>query len=479
MASGTARRAAWVCILSTLLAGLSAVPASAAPGDPLGPAFLVGSVGVRLRPVVARAPSGAFVVAYQNFGSLDNGVSAQRFHADGSADGPIIQVVPPSTAAVQDLSVATDDAGVFVVAWTEFSGTAVAKARRFAADNSAGAPFLLDGGSTQVRFSGSPAVAMGADGRFVITWLRSVSSGVIDYNLPIPGCLNGELLELVDPSIMFRRYAADGTALGPAPQTAMVKPGAGAEIDLCLLLQVDPYVSSLGPYGGTTLGNPVIAKGPAGDFAIAWAVSDGLGAVVNFVPAVLGPSHVSIQRYTADGLPLGAQLVVHQTPGLLDGYVADLEPRIAQGASGTALVWSTSTFASGSNNYVVRLRSFGPLGLPQQLLAATAASGKQAFPWGDFLADVAVLPSGAVTAWRSTTRAGTVASQHISAQLADARGAALGAPIDVADSADINSLILGPPAVVSDSSGDFAVFWTTLNSDGSQVLMYGRLFSGH
>ncbi len=480
MASGIALRAARPLFLSLLLAGLLFdTPAEAATGDPLGPAFLIGSVGSRTRPAVARIASGEFVIAYPNAGGLDNGVTAQRFHGDGSVDGAAVEVVPVTNASVDNLSVAMDPAGDFVVAWTQFDGTASAWARRIAANGSAGAAFPLDSASTTVRSSITPSVAMHPDGSFVVAWLRSIDSGIIQYNLPIPGCLNGVTLEMNDPVIVFRRYNAAGIAQGAAPQIAENKPGLGFDAFLCLV-QVDGTVSSLGPYGGSTLGSPVVAIGPNGNFTIAWPVTGGSGLIVDGITATVAPTYVSLQPYNAGGSPLGLQQIVGFVPGLHPGFQSDQVPRIARGAAGIALVWDAFTYdsATSSSQMAIKLRTYGPLGLPLQLAASTVASGKQIFPYDDYTPDVAMMPAGAVTTWRSSSLTGSVVSQQVNVQLLDSGGAAKGALIAVANSADTNTEILTAPAVVSDGSGNFTVFWTTLNQDGSQVLMYGRQYSG-
>ncbi len=476
MASGKAvRLARAVSICLFLGAVLAAPPALAAPGDPLGPAFLVGPTSSTNRPAVARSASGEFVVVRHNPASPDNGVTAQRFHADGSPDGGAIAVVPAGTA-VPDLSVAMDGAGDFVVAWTAFNSVATAWARRFPAAGAAAAAFQLDGASTAVRSSASPSVAMDADGGFVVAWLRSVDSGVLQYSLPIPDCLNSFELELNDPAIVFRRYDAAGAAQGQGPGIAEAKPGIGLNSYVCLpQLNVLAVISSQGPYGLSNLSAPVTAIGPGGNFSIAWAVTDFDGVTVDgFLPLLLSPTHVSIQPYSAGGLPLGVQQIVGLTLGL-NPLSADQAPRIAQGTAGSVLVWD----ATHSDQFAVKLRSFDNIGLPLQLIADTVVSGEQVyFSDGDYLADVAATPDGSVVAWRSTSASGATEAQQIQVQRLDSSGAAAGAPIVVASSPNAYTLTLTPPSVASDGGGNFAVFWTSLNIENSQVLTYGRLYSG-
>jgi len=491
MASGNAvRLARAVSISLSVGAVLAGLPALAAPGDPLGPAFLVGPTSGIGRPVVARSASGEFVVVWHNPGASDSGVTAQRFHADGSTDGGAIAVVASGTT-VPDLSVAMDGAGDFVVAWTAFNSVATAWAQRFPAAGAAGVAFQLDGASSGVRSSASPSVAMNADGSFVVAWLRSVDSGALQYNLPpIPDCPNGAVgLELNDPAIAFRRYNAAGAAQGQGPGITEAKPGIGFSAYVCLAeLEIYAGTSSLGPNGGSTLSAPVTAIGPGGGFSIAWAETEYDGVSLDFLPpALLAPTHVSIQPYSAGGLPLGVQQVVALTPGLVAGNAAVQAPRVAQGTAGGILIWDAYSYQSStqSNQYAVKLRSFDNIGLPLQLFADTVASGEQVFPWGDYLADVAATPDGSVVAWRSTSSSGATETQQINLQRLGSSGALLGAPIVAASAVPSSpslsytqTLTLTAPAIASDGSGNFAVFWTTLNYDASQVLTYGRLYSG-
>ena len=488
MASGKAvRLARAVSISLSLGAALAGPPALAAPGDPLGPAFLVGPTSSTNRPAVARSASGEFVVVLYNPTSPDSGVKAQRFHADGSTDGAAIAVVAPGTA-VLDLSVAMDGAGDFVVAWTAFNNFATAWARHFPAAGAAAEGFQLDGTSSGVRSSASPSVAMNADGSFVIAWLRSVDSGVMQFSLPIPDCLNSFELELSDPAIVFRRYDTAGAALGQGPGITEAKPGVGLNSYVCLAqLNVLTVIASQGPYGLSNLSAPVTAIGPGGNFSIAWAVTDFDGVTVDgLLPLLLSPTHVSIRPYSAGGLPLGVQQIVGLTLGL-NPLSADQAPRIAQGTAGSVLIWDAYTDLSGTqpNPIAVKLRSFDNIGLPLQLIADTAVSGEVVyFGGGDYLADVAATPEGSVVAWRSTSASGATESQQINVQRLDSSGAAAGAPIVVATSAlgnptSASAVVLGPPSVASDGSGNFAVFWTTINYVASQqVQTYGRLYSG-
>lgn len=149
------------------------------------------------QPAVALDPRGNFLVAYS---SADGGALADVYAVRGRSHGLLHDPdrVTDSSAtgsAAYRPTVARDDAGNFVVAWvaSDGSGNGVF-ARRYAADGSPrGTAFRVN--TYTVQNQASPAVAMDADGDFVVVWQS-------DYQ-------EAELAE-----IYAQRYAADGTPRG-------------------------------------------------------------------------------------------------------------------------------------------------------------------------------------------------------------------------------------------------------------------------
>ena len=132
---------------------------------------------------------GDFVVVWDSQGSGGTDSSAasiqgQRYASDGAPAGSEFQVNTYTTSDQFGPEVAMDADGDFVVTWysygssgTDASGGSI-QGQRFAADGSPA------GGELQVNtyttdFQNRPAVAMDADGDFVVAW-ESDSSGGTD-----------------------------------------------------------------------------------------------------------------------------------------------------------------------------------------------------------------------------------------------------------------------------------------------------------
>jgi hypothetical protein len=123
---------------------LSSVQAQryAADGSPQGPQFQVNTETLlsQFAPAVAVWPEGDFVVTWQGAGSGDDsGIYAQRYAADGSAQGVEFPVNTYTTFDQYSSSVTASSNGDFIVAWESFgspgtdSGSLSIQARRFGA----------------------------------------------------------------------------------------------------------------------------------------------------------------------------------------------------------------------------------------------------------------------------------------------------------------------------------------------------------
>lgn len=455
------------CCALLLAAMAAAAPALAAPGDPLGPAFLIAGGAGFSPPVVARTPGGDFVTVYDK-----NGMTAQRFHADGTPNGAPIAV---DSNHLVGTAVAADSAGNFAVVWSTFGGSQGSSimARRFAADGSAlGAAFQVSQvePASGFHYVSGPALAMSADGRFVVSWLRAENLDISPVQL---GCLGGVPLATTESSIRFRAYGSDGRAAA-SEQVAVERSGVFVGVGVFCALQVNLALSELGIGGGPSLTQSAVAMGAAGDFTVAWILDNGSGVGVNGAGLSLSISRLSLQHYTAQGIATG---LPQQVQGALSPLQSQqmLNPRIAQGSGGITLAWNVS---ADPQSLSLIARSYTATPAPRAG-ASTVRSGKQVWSYDDFRPDIASLPSGSVVAWRSSQLVGSTVPQQVSAQHLDLNSAALGPVIDVANSADGLSLdALSAPGVAADGSGNFVVVWAASNRDESDVRVYGRLYSG-
>lgn len=165
------------------------------------------TVSDQQRPVVASNRSGRSVIAWESFGQDGNhlGIFARRF-VNGAPEGPEFQVNTYTASRQSFPAVAMDAQGNFVIAWrSSLQGSPGGNifAQRFAADGSRiGGEFRV-GPNDSIRDSQSePQIAMNAAGQFVIAWSnREV------------GALAEELgqNQQEDRWIELRTYDADGT----------------------------------------------------------------------------------------------------------------------------------------------------------------------------------------------------------------------------------------------------------------------------
>jgi hypothetical protein len=307
----------------------------------------VNTAGQTGQPSIAIDADGDFVVVWTvmeesgpGYG-IDGDLRAQRFDARGVAVGAEFQVNTTAPADQSHAAVAMSDDGDFTVVWESFgqdgSNTGIF-ARRYAVDGTA------LGGEFQVNttFDGeqkAPAIAMDADGNFVVVW--------------------HSLAEDPDSCDVFlQRYAADGTALGGEvrvntttsddqfePAVAMARDGGfvvvwveenGSDRDI----RAQRYAADGVALGGEFLVNtttsgqqtaPVAAMDAAGGFVLVWTSPDG------------GSSGIYARRYDGTGTALGSEFLVNTTTAGLQ-----YQPAVAMAGDGSFVVtWSTGNGVFG------------------------------------------------------------------------------------------------------------------------------------
>ncbi|MDB5986086.1 MAG: hypothetical protein JWR16_1139 [Nevskia sp.] len=335
---------------------------AASPGSPLGPTVDLNSslAGNQTTPAIARNASGAIVVAWQGVSGNSTEIIAQRLGASGIPQGSAFianQNVAGDPAAP---AVAMDADGDFVLAWAD-GGAAHPGiyARRFAANGTArGDELLVAAGSSSLS---APSVAMDADGDFVVAWTQGrdafvgVCSGYSSLCVDISGS-----------SVRAQRYHADGTAAGRV-----------LTVDTALGVATASFAIGSVDY------EPSVVMGTDGSFVVTWLrYGDGL------------LSGIWDRRYSARDLP-----------GL--PYPVDLGH------------WKDSIAAAGSGN-------------GETVVAYNASSGFYAHSYS-------------------------------------ASGIAEGA----AQRADENSKGAGRPAVGMDAAGDFVVIWDDLSGAVGQRFARG------
>lgn len=260
------------------------------------------TVGDQRDPDVAIAPDGRFVVVWQGARAVAPGfqettVAARRYDANGEPMGDEFRVDSYPTGNRFHPAVAMDPNGGFVVTWysygssgTDSDGTSV-QAQRYDAN---GAPV---GGEFQVNAyttgrQGSPAVAVTAQGDFVIVWNSAVPDGTNSYAW----------------SLWAQRYDASGAPLG-------------AEF------QVDEGITG-------SPGSPSIAT-DSEHYFVAWVSLDGTTNDSNEIYA---------RQFALDGVASGPQFRVNTVTATYQ-----LNPRISSDPEGNFVVVWEGKASSGTD----------------------------------------------------------------------------------------------------------------------------------
>jgi hypothetical protein len=286
-------------------------------GTALGPEFQVNTytTGDQAHPSIASDAAGNFVVVWTSDGQdgWDDGVFGQRYDASGSPLGAEFRVNTFTYFDQDSPSVATDNAGNFVVVWSSdstqlpFGGPPVVMGQRFAGSGSpVGTAFRVN--VTEVGWT--PAVATDPVGNFVVVWT----------NGQIPGPI----------SISGRRFLSTGAPLGPEFQVNTSAPGYPCCADVsvgssgnfvAVWSAADPFSGLLGDLFGQRYasdGMPAgpefpIAPAPEAQFGPSVRADDGGNFVVVWSAAGQDGSGYGVfgQRYADDGGPLGSEFRIN------------------------------------------------------------------------------------------------------------------------------------------------------------------------
>ena len=270
------------------------------------------------------------------------------------------------------------------------------------------------GGELQVNSyttsrQGSPALAVAADGGFVVAWMSLGSSGA-DASLW---------------GILGQRFDGGGVPL------------AGE-------FQVNSYTSGSQTY-------PAVAALADGGFVVAWRSDGSFGSDTS-------SGSVQVQRYAADGRALGGQLQVNTYTTFAQRF-----PAVAAARSGGFVVAWESLGSDGGDmdEGSIHARSFGTDGGPAgpQLQVNAYTTGNQADP-----AVAADARGGFVVAWTSYGSAGTDGDlSSVQARRFAADGTPLGGEFQVNT---YTTSFQQQPAVAMSATGEFVVAWASFGSPG-------------
>lgn len=285
------------------------------------------SAGDQQLPVAAGDALGRTVVVWDSVGQDGSlsGIYARRFDSNGDPLGAEFRVNTRTDNRQTLPAVAMNADGRFVVAWNSNGINGVGLGiyvQRYAAD---GTP---QGGEIEVRVSGEFSVqpgvglAMDAQGNFIVLWA--------DRRIP------GGFSSLDTRTIQVQRYSADGAASG-GPVTVE---------------------SSAFP----TVRNPTATMDAAGNYVVAWVQG----------PSGVSKSQVFARRIFAGGLPRAPAFRVSET----DALVSDVDrARIAGNDAGEfVIVWEALGLDAVSGT--ARMRAYDRNGRARGASQLTGTGGR-------------------------------------------------------------------------------------------------------
>ena len=374
-------------------------------GNPLGGEITTGLASADSRPPVAMDADGDFVVAWSDL----NGIYVQRFNSAGAPDGGQDQVnsTPHFGIEAPRTDVAMDPDGDFVVTWSRdsyyYAYDGDIFARRFdAATEAWDAEFQIN--TNPNGYEPHPAVAMDADGDFVITWLSDDYSGYGPYH-----------------NVIARRYDAEGVAQGDEFQVNGIN-----------------AIDSL---------NATVAMDADGDFVVVWESS----YWENENPTLVREFAIVARRYDSGGDPVASEFLANP-----DEHYWVANPTVASDDDGNfVVVWETDLDPDGSSGiYGQRFVPFSAVGPEFQV--NTTIVNDQTDPAVAMDAD-----GNFVAVWQSYHSG----DSDIYAQRFDAGGTPQGAGLRVNTTIAGSQ---SNAAVAMDADGDFVVAWQSPQDlDGS------------
>jgi hypothetical protein len=411
-------------------------------------------------PAVARDYHGDFVVVWEDTRNGIPDIYAQRYNYEGTPIGLNLQVndgevVAPHTAA----SIAMDDSGNFVIAWADYrNGNADIYTQRF---DSAGIPQGLNfkvNDDVGTAYQGSPSIAIGGYGRFVVTWMdfRDDNYDIYAQIYDSHGNPQGSNFEVNDDV---------GTFIQLYPAVAMDD---NANFVITWIDyrngNYDIYAQRYNPQGSpsgsnfkvnddvgsSSQYNPAVAKDGSGNFVVAWE-------------DYRSGQDIYAQRYTANGSPAGSNFKVNDDAGSSGQYY----PAVTKDNSGNFVITWHDNRNGNYDIYAQRYNVSGnPLGanfkvnddagtLDQRYPAISVdGTGNFAITWTDYRD---IIPD-------------------IYAQRYQSAGVPQGSNFKVND--DDQTATQGSPAIAKDGSGKSVIVWEDHRYDPGDIYLQRYSSSG-
>ena len=391
--------------------------------SPIGSDFQINTYtsGEQKVPEVAIGPTGDFVVVWQSDGDANgdgaaSSIQGQRYSSTGTQLGPQFLVNSYTPFGQRYPAIAMDAEGDFVVVWASDGSdngdtdSYSIQGQRYASDGLVlGSQFLVN--SYTSSFQGGAAVSAAANGDFVVAW-GSNGSDNGDYSLQ---------------SIQAQRFASTGLTQGGQ-------------------FRVNSYVDGLQI-------QPDLAHGPDGEFVVVW-LSGGSDGDDSDGYSVQG------QRFASDGGPVASEFQVNTaTTG------AQLYPAVTADSTGNfTVVWDTGASEGGDDQpQSIQGQRFSSAGmtLGSQFLVNAYTTGAQVLP------EIVTSPEGGfLVVWQSEGSGGDDTS------LVSVQGRRFLADGSPREQFQLNSYTLGDqvfPEVGVNPQGDLVVTWFGDSSSGTDT----------
>ncbi len=152
-----------------------------AGGNPIGAEIPVNSftTGSQIRPSIAAAPAGGFVVVWASYGQdgSGEGVFARSFDGAGVPQGDDFRINLVTAGAQREPAIAEDAGGGFLVTWQSFDGDSHGIYGRFLAASGVPASGEFRVNSFTGNYQQRPAVAAAGAGEFLVVWESDFQDG--------------------------------------------------------------------------------------------------------------------------------------------------------------------------------------------------------------------------------------------------------------------------------------------------------------
>ncbi|MCF6292798.1 MAG: choice-of-anchor D domain-containing protein, partial [Robiginitomaculum sp.] len=366
-------------------------------------------LGFPIRPSIAKLSNGGFVITWSDNSVINSDVHAQRYDANGVAQGAEFMVNSTTTGGRRVPSITGLGNGGFVISWEGNSSDI--RAQRYDANGLAqGAEFLVNTTTTspQVR----PNIAGLGNGGFVITWVDNNSQTGNDTS---------------NSAIRAQRYDANGVAQG----------GEFLVNTTTARAQDEPSIASLSN----------------GDFVITWTDNSDTSDAVR------------AQRYNTNGVAQGGELLVNTTvPNNQD------EPSIAGlGNGGFVITWQdNSQTGNDISSSAIRAQRYDANGVTQggEFLVNTTITN------GQYLPSIAGLSNGSfVITWMDlSATGGDTSGSAIRARQYNANDVASGGEFLVNTITTNDQL---DPSITKLSNDDFVIVWADNSQMGGDASNQG------